>query len=123
MNSFVQLPGGGARTLFLGVLLLALCGVGWVPESTAQQSAGGFHTPPLASAWAGDTACASCHEQEAQEYFATPHFRDSSPATAKTILGTFTPGENVLRTPNPNLIFAMIAAPDEQGDTLEGMES
>ena len=30
----------------------------------------------------------------------------------KTILGNFTPGKNVLRTPNPDLIFAMIAADD-----------
>lgn len=35
---------------------------------------------------------------------------DSSAASTKTILGDFTPGKNVLRTPNPDLIFAMIAS-------------
>lgn len=67
-------------------------------------------TPPPDSAYAGDQACAACHEKEAKTYFATPHYLDSALPSATTILGDFTPGKNVLRTQNPNLIFAMIAA-------------
>lgn len=79
----------------------------------AQQPAGNpLHTPPPASAYAGDAACASCHTTEARTYFQTPHYHDSSKPTRKTILGNFTPGKNVVRTANPNVIFAMIAAPD-----------
>ena len=68
-----------------------------------------LHTPPPASAFAGDAACAACHEKEANAYLTSPHRGDSAPATAHTILGNFTPGKNVVRTDNPNLIFAMIA--------------
>jgi hypothetical protein len=81
-------------------------------ESGQRVSASGPKSPPPASAYAGDAACASCHEKEAKAYFKTPHYLDSSAASAKTILGDFTPGKNVLRTPNPDLIFAMIAAND-----------
>lgn len=92
---------------------------GWVALVVAVVGAAGraqeetpLHTPPSATAYAGDAACAGCHAAEAKTYFATTHYRDSSAATQKTILGDFTPGKNVLRTPNPNLIYAMIAAPD-----------
>ena len=64
---------------------------------------------PPDSAYAGDQACASCHEKEAHTYFATPHYLDSTLPSDKTILGSFAPGKNVLRTANPDLIFAMIA--------------
>ncbi len=71
-----------------------------------------LHTPPPESAYAGDQACASCHQKEARTYLATPHYLDSTLASAKTILGSFTPGDNVVRTRNPNLIFAMIKDDD-----------
>ena len=80
------------------------------PQPAAATEA--LHTPPPASAYAGDAACATCHAVEAREYIQTPHYHDSSVASRKTILGDFTPGQNVLKTPNPNLIFAMIDAPD-----------
>jgi hypothetical protein len=71
-----------------------------------------LHTPPPAGAYAGDAACAECHAKEARTYADSPHAHDSSVAERKTILGDFTPGQNVLRTGNPNIIFAMIQAPD-----------
>jgi hypothetical protein len=91
----------------LGSLLAAP----WVASQDAVDQAN-LHTPPPASAFAGDAACASCHEKEAREYLLNPHHLDSAPATQKTILGNFTPGENVVRTGDPKLIFAMIAADD-----------
>jgi hypothetical protein len=96
--------------------LTALCALVCLlaAPSVSQQSPppAALHTPPPASAYAGDTACAACHAAEAKTYFATTHYQDSSLASRKTILGNFTPGKNVLRTANPNLIFAMIDAPD-----------
>ena len=105
------------RRLLTGLLLAALVAVTTTqsaPQAPAAEQAAttGVKAPPPDSAYAGDAACASCHEKEAQTYFATPHYLDSSLPSAKTIVGDFTPGKNVLRTQNPNLIFAMIAADD-----------
>jgi len=79
------------------------------PQPPAQSA---LTTPPPDSAYAGDQACASCHETEAHTYFTTPHYLDSAPPSDKSILGNFTPGKNVLRTANPDLIYAMIHADD-----------
>ncbi|HTV14158.1 MAG TPA: multiheme c-type cytochrome [Acidobacteriaceae bacterium] len=70
------------------------------------------HAPPPASAYAGDAACAECHAKEARTYEETAHAHDSSVADRKTILGDFTPGKNALPTAQPNVILAMIDAPD-----------
>jgi Cytochrome c554 and c-prime len=67
---------------------------------------------PPPSAYAGDAACAQCHRKESEFYALTPHAGDSAPASAKHIVGSFSPGHNVLHTSNPNLIVNMIAAPD-----------
>ncbi len=99
-------------TLFLlAVSWAALLSVQSLPQQPSRPAA----TPPSKSsppdsAYAGDEACASCHAKEAHTYFTTPHSIDSTLPSAKTILGSFTPGKNVLRTANPDLIFAMIAA-------------
>ncbi|MGC2636085.1 MAG: multiheme c-type cytochrome [Acidobacteriaceae bacterium] len=133
MDEAVTRLRGSARKALLGAALAVLCGLVAAPLSISQQENpqpsgaqlpsppppaqnavqnGSLHTPPPASAYAGDAACAECHEAEARTYADTTHKGDSSVATQKTILGNFTPGQNVLRTSNPNLIFAMIAAPD-----------
>ena len=100
-----------ARLLACGLLGLAvglLCARG-----TAQQaSPPARHTPPPAIAYAGDAACAACHAKEARTYAETPHARDSGVADRKNILGDFTPGKNALPTAKPNVILAMIEAPD-----------
>jgi hypothetical protein len=98
-----------AGTLFVLALVLGLECIPQESGSPPGQADSSSKTPPPDSAYAGDRACASCHEKEAQTYFATPHYLDSSLPSTKTILGDFTPGKNVLRTQNPNLIFAMIA--------------
>jgi hypothetical protein len=103
--------GGGGLVLTLGLLGLPGSSQQAAAAAMPQQPAA-LHTPPPASAYAGDAACAECHAKEARTYAETPHARDSSIADRKTILGDFTPGQNVLRTGNPNIIFAMIDAPD-----------
>lgn len=67
---------------------------------------------PPGSAYAGDSACASCHEKQAHTYFTTPHYLDTMLPSKKTILGDFTPGKDVLHTSNPDLIYAMVSTPE-----------
>ena len=107
------------RRLFARWVLPALCSLAaapWLVSQQQQPQPGSGekepHTPPAASAYAGDAVCASCHEKEAVAWLSSPHRVDSAEASAKTILGDFTPGKNVVRTRDPNLIFAMIAASD-----------
>lgn len=66
--------------------------------------------PRSPQAFAGDQACIACHQKEASAWPANPHHLDSAPADAKTILGDFTPGKNVVHTAIPGVIFAMIAS-------------
>jgi cytochrome c553 len=95
-------------------LIAALSGLAPAQQASAPAAAPAtpLNTPPPASAYAGDAACAECHAKEARTYADSPHAHDSSFAERKTILGDFRPGQNVLRTANPNLILAMIQAPD-----------
>jgi hypothetical protein len=65
------------------------------------------------SAYVGDMACNSCHEDKVRSYHGTAHFRTSSMPTSDTIHGKFGPGSNTLMTVNPNLYFEMEA--DERG--------
>lgn len=97
-----------------GVLLLLACAL-LVPVTISQVSTGPTTAraeAPPPDAYAGDAACAQCHRKESEFYPLTPHARDSAPATAKHIFGTFAPGQNVLHTSNPNLVVNMVAAPD-----------
>jgi len=110
-------PGEGwMRRVRGGICLLAVLGLvgmtALIPQTSGTAKNSGLDTPPAASAYAGDEACAACHAKEAKTYAGTPHALDSSEASGKTILGNFTPGKNVVATPYRNLIFAMIAAPD-----------
>lgn len=98
----------------LSVLLFAfsLLETATISQVPASSPADHPAVPPPPSAYAGDAACAQCHRKESEFYGATLHARDSSPATAKHIVGTFGPGQNVLHTSNPNLIVKMSAEPD-----------
>ena len=95
--------------------LLLLAWLGIVPVTISQVSADSSTdrvTAPPPSSYAGDAACAQCHRKESEFYALTPHARDSGPATAKSIIGSFSQGHNVLHTSNPNLIVNMLAAPE-----------
>jgi hypothetical protein len=84
--------------------LSASLGLSQVPAS--------LDIPPPDSAYAGAAACAECHAKEAQSYAATPHAIDSSLPSETTIAGSFAPGQNVMRTRNPDLVFIMNQRPD-----------
>lgn len=67
---------------------------------------------PPPSSYGGAAACARCHAQVATAYAVTPHSLDTSLPSANTVVGDFSREKAVLRTRNPNLAFAMVAAPD-----------
>ena len=56
----------------------------------------------------GDSACLSCHRDKAS-FEGTAHRLTMQHPSRATIAGSFRPGENMLRTPNPNLYFHMNA--------------
>ncbi len=66
-------------------------------------------SPALRSNYVGDEACRSCHAAQVDSFHRTAHFLTSSAPTEKSILGRFTPGDNILKTVNPNLYFQMDA--------------
>jgi len=55
---------------------------------------------------AGDVACVSCHAPQAS-FEQTAHHLTSTLPTRQSILGSFSRGENVLRTSNPELHFRL----------------
>ena len=57
--------------------------------------------------YAGDDACRSCHADQFASYHQTAHYRTSMAPGHDSILGSFTPGDNILKTANPNLFFRM----------------
>ncbi len=74
--------------------------------------ASALHTPPAASAFAGDSACLSCHRQISESYGHTAHHLTSQAASAESIRGDFSAGGNVLKTANPRLTFEMAKTPE-----------
>jgi len=55
----------------------------------------------------GVEACQTCHPAVAATYVQTAHFQASRPAEARSILGSFAPGSNVLRTRTSGVSFTM----------------
>ena len=60
--------------------------------------------------YVGDDACRFCHADQFASYHQTAHYLTSMASGHSAILGKFTPGDNILKTANPNLFFRM----DEQ---------
>jgi hypothetical protein len=79
--------------------------------TTASLSAGTPGSVPNPRAgYVGDDACRSCHADQFASYHQTAHYLTSMAPGHDSILGKFTPGDNILKTANPNLFFRM----DEQ---------
>jgi hypothetical protein len=70
-------------------------------------------TPPKAKAsradYVGDDACRSCHQQKVETFHNTAHYLTSRLPDKDSILGSFSPGTNILETSNPALLFRMEA--------------
>lgn len=65
--------------------------------------------PGAGNGYAGDAACAVCHQEKSSTYHRTAHAITSSVGTRDSIKGNFSPGANILRTSNPDLYFQMDA--------------
>jgi hypothetical protein len=59
------------------------------------------------SEYAGDRACARCHQDKVESYHKTAHYKTSQFANRNSIAGTFNPGANTMKTGNANLMFRM----------------
>ena len=59
----------------------------------------------------GDEKCLSCHPKQ-KEFPRTAHHLTSRQATRESIAGSFSPGKNVLKTPEPELQYRMEARAD-----------
>lgn len=57
--------------------------------------------------YVGDDACRSCHADQFVSYHTTAHYLTSMAPGHDSILGNFTPGDNILKTSNPSLYFRM----------------
>ena len=61
--------------------------------------------------YVGDDKCLSCHPKQ-KEFPHTAHHLTSRLATRESIAGSFAPGKNVLKTPEPELQYRMEARSD-----------
>jgi hypothetical protein len=81
------------------------------PSAVAAQSAPSSAMRRHARAdYVGDNACRSCHADKSDAYHQTAHYLTSAAPSRNSIFGKFTPGDSILKTANPNLVFRM----DEQ---------
>jgi Cytochrome c554 and c-prime len=115
-----------SRWLQLSLVLIHIVVPAWLSESAISAQIASAQSPsvnaqsaastrdaskkPLLvprSEYLGDEACARCHEEKVESYDQTAHHLTSQLANKNTILGTFGPGENIMRTSKPNLRFLM----------------
>jgi len=124
MSSFRELRRVLVLAMIAGIVLLAFR-VSPRAQTTsvkAQSAASAQNAPtkPLLvprSEYVGDEACVHCHEDKAESYDKTAHHLTSQLANKKAILGTFGPGENIMRTSNADLHFRMEAKDDKFFET------
>src|SRR5689334_16479493 len=99
------------------LLLAALLAFATQPQSppvqsrptgdTASNSPSGEKLAGAHDNYVGDEACNSCHRQTVEGFHETAHYLTSRLPTKESILGDFTPKQNVLKTSNPDLYFVM----------------
>ena len=89
-------------------------GTGWVhlPQSAG---AGQFKSEvdPAKLGFVRPEVCGECHADKYQGFKSTAHFATSTEATRETVLGSFEPDKNRLKTRDPDLHFLMTL--DEDG--------
>jgi hypothetical protein len=62
---------------------------------------------PASPGYLGDDKCGSCHQAKVNAFHLTAHYHTSSLPSAHSILGNFAPGQNIIKTSNPDLFFQM----------------
>lgn len=97
------------------------------PQASSQSAASGAQSTESRASksrenYVGDDACATCHQEKAATFHRTAHFLTSRLPDKDSILGSFTPPANVLKTSNPELFFRMEAKGSEFFQTaVEGV--
>jgi hypothetical protein len=107
----------GTRALFLNAVFLGVAVAGVNAASALEAPGETSSLLPFTQekksvtefAYIGNEACNACHQDKADAYHLTAHFRTSSLPSQHSIHGNFSPGSNVLRTVNPDLFFVMDA--------------
>jgi hypothetical protein len=79
-------------------------------QQTPMRPSVGLPIPP--GSYAGTQACQSCHRDRYNTYVGTAHHLTSRPADKSSVLGSFAPPANMMRTANPALSFEMTADRD-----------
>src|SRR6476646_4042376 len=97
---------GASRTFFLVVLLVAGLAAALFVSNRGRRAR--WPDPVRTATAVGDSTCISCHRDKAS-FEGTAHRLTMQHPTRATVAGHFGPGQNVLRTPNPDLYFHMNA--------------
>ncbi len=80
-------------------------------------------TPNPRENYVGDGRCRSCHQDKVESFHQTAHYLTSRLPDKNSILGSFSPDTNVLKTSNPDLFFRMEAKDDGFFQTaVEGVQ-
>jgi Cytochrome c554 and c-prime len=91
-----------------GFLSLSLpFGLLQVSPAVAQRPSAIESAKDPAAAYAGDSACTSCHAEKVQAFHLTSHYLTSRLPSKDSILGSFAAGANMMKTSNPYLAFRM----------------
>lgn len=93
---------------WLAALLLVVAGLGAALFVKSKRRPQRWPDPVSAQNAMGDSTCLGCHADKAS-FESTAHRLTSRHPTSRAISASFKSGENVLRTPNPNLYFQMTA--------------
>ncbi|MDF2187315.1 multiheme c-type cytochrome [Paraflavitalea sp. CAU 1676] len=76
----------------LSIIILLTAGVAFFSQCV---DSGGSTKDLRGAQYAGSSTCANCHRSVYDSYVSTAHFHTSSPATNKTVKGSFSPTDNV----------------------------
>jgi hypothetical protein len=109
---------GIAAVSLMAMAMFAALFVSRRQHGSVGESSGAWPQPVRPATAVGDSTCLSCHRDKAT-YESTAHRLTTRHPTRESMDGNFTPGANVLRTPNPHLYFRMEA--DSAGFTQTGI--
>lgn len=96
-------------SLYLRLIIIVSLSQASAAEGAPPDTVSSFLRKKSASAYLGDEACKSCHQNKADTYRQTAHSQTSSLPSRGSVHGNFNLGSNIFRTANQNLYFKMEA--------------
>jgi hypothetical protein len=88
-------------------ILGIICQLTVAMSSSGQSDADVPASKSTSAGHAEDKRCGACHEEKLNSFRQTAHYHTSSFPDVHSILGNFAPGQNIVRTSNPDLFFQM----------------